>query len=151
MTGWFLVQRLNLLHPARPYFFDRFFGTLAPFLRASERPMAIACFLLLTFLPDLPLLSVPALRFFMARPTFFAAPLEYFLFFAFLAIATGPSTFLGHPNRNSALGQRFIFFGQRRETRGVGMTIENKVAFGFEVDDEQPDRSVPESSKTLSC
>jgi hypothetical protein len=62
MTGWFLVQRLNLLHPARPYFFDRFFGTLAPFLRASERPIAIACFLLLTFLPDLPLLSVPALR-----------------------------------------------------------------------------------------
>jgi hypothetical protein len=41
----------------------------------------------LTFLPDLPLLSVPALRFFMARPTFFAAPLEYFRFFAFLAIA----------------------------------------------------------------
>jgi hypothetical protein len=40
----------------------------------------------LTFLPDLPLLSVPALRFFMARPTFFAAPLEYFRFFAFLAI-----------------------------------------------------------------
>ena len=87
MAGWFLVQRLNLLHPTRddPYFFDRFFGTLAPFLRASERPIAIACFLLLTFLPDLPLLSVPALRFFMARPTFFAAPLEYFLFFAFLA------------------------------------------------------------------
>ena len=43
------------------YFLDRFFGTLAPFLRASERPIAIACFLLLTFLPDLPLLSVPAL------------------------------------------------------------------------------------------
>ena len=79
MTGWFLVQRLNLLHPARPYFFDRFFGTSAPFLRASERPIAITCFLLLTFLPDLPLLSVPALRFFMARPTFFEAPLAYFL------------------------------------------------------------------------
>jgi hypothetical protein len=63
---------------------------LAPFFRASESPIAIACFLLLTFLPDLPLLSVPALRFFMARPTFFAAPLEYlrfFAFFAFLAIA----------------------------------------------------------------
>jgi hypothetical protein len=68
-------------------FFDRFFfGTLAPFFRASESPIAIACFLLLTFLPDLPLLSVPAFRFFMARPTFFAAPLEYFRFFAFLAI-----------------------------------------------------------------
>jgi hypothetical protein len=95
MTGWFLVQRLNLVHPTRPYFFDRFFGTLAPFLRASERPIAIACFLLLTFLPDLPLLSVPALRFFMARPTFFAAPLEYFLFFAFLAIALVLRSFWG--------------------------------------------------------
>jgi len=44
--------------------------------------------LLLTFLPDLPLLSVPVFRFFMARPTFFAAPLEYFRFVAFLAIAS---------------------------------------------------------------
>jgi hypothetical protein len=68
-------------------FFDRFFGTFAHFFRASERPIAIACFLLLTFFPDLPLFSVPDLRFFMARPTFFAAPLEYFRFFAFLAIA----------------------------------------------------------------
>ena len=114
MAGWFLVQRLNLLHPTRddPYFFDRFFGTLAPFLRASERPIAIACFLLLTFLPDLPLLSVPALRFFMARPTFFAAPLEYFLFFAFLA--TGPSKFRKQSNRNSAFGQKFIFCVEER-------------------------------------
>jgi hypothetical protein len=82
----FLVHRFNLLHPTKPYFFERFFGTLAPFMRASES-IAIACFLLLTFLPDRPLLSVPALRFFMARRTFFAAPLEYFLFFAFFAIA----------------------------------------------------------------
>ena len=151
MTGWFLVQRLNLLHPARPYFFDRFFGTLAPFLRASERPIAIACFLLFTFMPDLPLLSVPALRFFMARPTFFAAPLGVFPLLCLLGHCNGSFDVSGAPNRNSAFGQRFIFFGQRRETRGVGMTIENKVAFGFEVDDEQPDRSVPESSKTLSC
>jgi hypothetical protein len=63
---------------------------LAPFFRASESPIAIACFLLLTFLPDLPLFSVPAFRFFMARPTFFAAPLEYFRVFAFLAITTDP-------------------------------------------------------------
>jgi hypothetical protein len=63
-----------------------FFGTLAPSLRASERPIAIACFLLFTFLPDRPLFSVPVLRFFMARLTFFAAPFEYFRFFAFFAI-----------------------------------------------------------------
>jgi hypothetical protein len=43
-------------------FFDDFFdGTLPPSLRASERPIAIACFLLVTFLPE-PLLSVPRLR-----------------------------------------------------------------------------------------
>jgi len=35
-----------------------FRGTLAPFLRASERPMAIACFRLFTFRPE-PLFSVP--------------------------------------------------------------------------------------------
>ena len=51
-----------------------FFGTLAPRLRASERPIAIACFRLLTFLPERPLLSVPALRFFIARLTLLAAP-----------------------------------------------------------------------------
>jgi hypothetical protein len=68
---------------------------LAPFFRASESPIAIACFLLLTFLPDLPLLSVPALRFFMARPTFFAAPLEYFRFFAFLAIEPSSTDLAG--------------------------------------------------------
>ncbi len=36
-----------------------FFGTLAPSLRALESPMAIACFRLVTFFPDLPLFSVP--------------------------------------------------------------------------------------------
>ena len=55
-------------------------------MRASESPIAMACFLLLTFLPERPLLSVPDLRFFMARSTFLAAPLEYFRFLAFFAI-----------------------------------------------------------------
>jgi len=31
-------------------------------LRASERPIAIACLRLVTFLPDLPLFSVPSFR-----------------------------------------------------------------------------------------
>ena len=94
MTGWFPVQRPSHPHLAKRLhdFFERFLGTLAPFFRASESPIAIACFLLLTFLPDLPPLSVPDLRFFMARPTFFAAPLEYFRFFAFLAICTDTSS-----------------------------------------------------------
>jgi hypothetical protein len=67
------------------FFLARFFGTLAPVLRASDNPIAIACFLLLTFLPDRPLRKVPDLRFFMARPTLLAAAFEYFRFFAFFA------------------------------------------------------------------
>jgi hypothetical protein len=54
-------------------------------LRASDRPIAIACLGLLTFLPERLLVSVPALRFFMARVTFLAGPFEYFRFFAFFA------------------------------------------------------------------
>src|SRR5262245_34429503 len=45
------------------YFFLPFLdGTLAPFFRASDRPIAIACLRLLTFLPERPLLSLPRLR-----------------------------------------------------------------------------------------
>jgi len=39
--------------------------------------MAIACFRLVTFLPLRPLLSVPFLRFFIARSTYREAPREY--------------------------------------------------------------------------
>jgi hypothetical protein len=51
-------------------------GTLAPFSRASFRPMAIACFRLFTLRPD-PLLSVPFLRRCMADSTLFDAFLPY--------------------------------------------------------------------------
>ena len=54
----------------------RRFGTFLPFWRASDKPMAIACLRLLTFLPLLPLLSVPRLRFRIARSTSFDAPRE---------------------------------------------------------------------------
>src|SRR2546430_3227827 len=65
------------------FFFDEdfFFGTLPPAFRASDNPIAIACFLLVTFLPDLPLLSVPSLRSCIAFLTFFCA------FFPYLATA----------------------------------------------------------------
>ena len=56
---------------------DDFFGTFPPARRASERPMAIACFRLFTFLPELPLLSVPLFRSCIARSTFFEAFLLY--------------------------------------------------------------------------
>jgi hypothetical protein len=67
-----------------PYFFlllllllPRFGGTFLPFLRASDSPMAMACLLLLTFLPLLPLLSVPRLRLRMLRSTSLEALREY--------------------------------------------------------------------------
>src|SRR3954467_5735057 len=56
----------------------RFRGTFAPAFRAWESPIAIACLRLLTFLPDRPLLSVPALRSCIARFTFFWAVFPYF-------------------------------------------------------------------------
>jgi hypothetical protein len=55
-----------------------FFGTLAPVARASDNPIAIACLRLLTLRPERPLFNVPAFRFFIARPTFADAFLEYF-------------------------------------------------------------------------
>src|SRR3954463_13418169 len=69
--------RFDFLRP--PFFPVFFFGTFFPALRASERPIAMACLRLLTFFPERPLFSVPFLRFFIARSTFLDAPLEYFL------------------------------------------------------------------------
>jgi hypothetical protein len=54
-----------------------FFGTLAPSFLASERPMAMACLRLVTFLPLRPLFKVPDFFSFMARSTFLPASLEY--------------------------------------------------------------------------
>src|SRR5579883_1610596 len=62
----------------RPPFF--FFGTFLPFLRASDRPMAMACLRLFTLppLPPLPLLSLPLFCFLTAFFTSLRALLEYF-------------------------------------------------------------------------
>jgi hypothetical protein len=57
-------------------FFARFFGTLAPFFLASDKPMAMACFLLFTFLPE-PDFNVPFFFLCMALFTRLPAPLEY--------------------------------------------------------------------------
>src|SRR5690242_13048590 len=86
MSGWRHARkrtRRTLQRRRKDYFF--FFGTLAPRLRASDRPIAIACLRLFTFLPERPLRSVPAFRFFIARLTFLAAPFEYLRFLAFFA------------------------------------------------------------------
>jgi hypothetical protein len=55
-------------------------GTFAPFFRASDKPIAIACSRLFTLppRPPFPLLSVPRLRRRMALFTLLAAPLLYF-------------------------------------------------------------------------
>ena len=59
------------------FFAPRFRGTFAPFSRASERPIAIACFRLFTFRPLRPLFSVPFLRRRIALATLFPADFPY--------------------------------------------------------------------------
>ena len=60
------------------FFADAFFrGTLPPARRASERPIAIACLRLVTFLPEPPLRSVPRFRSCIAFSTFSEAFLPY--------------------------------------------------------------------------
>jgi hypothetical protein len=57
-------------------------GTFAPFFRASDRPIAIACFWLVTFLPE-PERKVPFLRRFMALFTMSCDFFEYFAIILF--------------------------------------------------------------------
>ena len=52
-------------------------GTFAPFFRASDNPIAMACLRLVTFFPLLPDCNVPFLRRRMALSTFFDAALPY--------------------------------------------------------------------------
>lgn len=68
---------VGVLRAARVYEPFRRAGTFAPLLRASDKPIAIACFRLVTFLCDLPLLSVPCLRPRIARLTERCAALPY--------------------------------------------------------------------------
>ena len=56
---------------------DAFGGTLPPARLASDNPMAIACFRLVTFLPNRPLFSAPSFRSCMALSTFSDAFLPY--------------------------------------------------------------------------
>jgi hypothetical protein len=72
------------------FFFDEDFllfdedflrGTLPPAFRASDSPIAMACFLLVTFLPDRPLFSFPVFRSCIAFSTFSDAFLPYLAMF----------------------------------------------------------------------
>src|SRR6516225_3960108 len=70
-TGSYLVRRLERDR------LDFIAGTFAPARRASERPIAIACFRLFTFLPERPDSSVPAFRSRIAFSTLAEAFLPY--------------------------------------------------------------------------
>jgi hypothetical protein len=62
-----------------PFFDEDFFdGTLPPSARASDKPIAIACLRLVTFLPEPPLFSVPRLRSCIAFSTLSEAFFPYF-------------------------------------------------------------------------
>ena len=64
---------------AAPFFAAPFFlGTLAPSLRASDKPIAIACFREVTFFPLRPLLSFPLFISCIVSSTFSPALFEYF-------------------------------------------------------------------------
>jgi hypothetical protein len=69
--------RVDFLAPDDFFDDERFRGTFAPFSRASERPIAIACLRLLTFRPLPPLFSVPDFRLCIARLTLLLAALPY--------------------------------------------------------------------------
>jgi len=86
LAGPWIASSLALFAMTRTIYFDFrffelffFFGTLAPDLRASDNPIAIACLRLLTFRPERPLFNDPFLRFFIARSTLLDAFFEYFL------------------------------------------------------------------------
>jgi len=66
--------------PENAYFFLRrgARGTFPPSRRASDRPMAMACFRLVTFLPERPDRSVPRFLSRIARSTFAWAFFPYF-------------------------------------------------------------------------
>lgn len=86
----------HFFEAARFFLLVFFFGTLAPSLRASERPIAIACFLLVTFFPERPDFKVPAFRSFIARPTLAPAFLPYFFALAFFFAAMTFSLLMRH-------------------------------------------------------
>jgi len=79
----FRVVRFRLPGLLAVFLLFRLAGTFAPFSRASESPIAMACFRLVTVppLPPLPLFKVPRLRRRIALSTALPAALPYFRFF----------------------------------------------------------------------
>lgn len=86
---FFEVLRFAVDFFAVDFFAAAFFGTLPPSFRASDKPIAIACFLLVTFWPE-PDFSVPRLRSCIAFSTFSLAFAPYRLLPDFLAAICAP-------------------------------------------------------------
>src|SRR5262249_33610015 len=92
------------------FFFAGFRGTSAPFFRALESPMAMACLRLWAF-PFLPLFCVPSLVFLTARRTSSLA-LEPYL--AMSAISCGAVTRFGPGGDEKAFDGRDLTIANRR-------------------------------------
>src|SRR5204863_8595955 len=84
-------------------------GTLPPASRASLRPMAMACFRLVTLLPERPDCSVPLFRFRIARATFRPAVFPYF------AIKTPPGPSACKANAPDFTRAATCFFHQQSD------------------------------------
>lgn len=72
------LSRIQIGQPALRVVDERFLGTFLPARRASDKPIAMACFRLLTLVPERPLFNVPRLRSCMAFATFLDAASLYF-------------------------------------------------------------------------
>jgi len=81
------------------------FATFLPFFRASDRPIAIAYFLLVTFLP-LPLFNVPRLRLRIADCTSFDALFDVLRLGVFRVVAA-MRILLNTPGANDVARPRF--------------------------------------------
>ena len=88
LVRWEPAREVDSLQSEVNRVFDAFFGTFLPLALASDRPIAIACLRLLTFLPERPLFNVPALRFFIARSTSADAFFEYLRAIAVLRLCS---------------------------------------------------------------
>lgn len=95
-------------------------GTFAPDLRASDKPMAIACLRLFTFLPDFPDRSLPRFISCIARSTFEEAFLLYFRDLLFVAIFT-------HRNRGCLTSWAARTFIKRSAARAISRFVLSRI------------------------
>jgi hypothetical protein len=85
------LRRVDDFRRVDAFLADAFLGTLAPAFRASDKPIAIACFRLFTFFRERPARSVPVFRSCIAFLTFEAA------FFPYRRAIEPPATLSANP------------------------------------------------------